>query len=128
MWLTNIGGASRALCMGLAMLLLLLAAAPARAAEAPPASPPAIDTAMGSEGWLQEIVIKLENEAIDDVAMLPETPGALAREWRSFDRQGSAVGALLDLGWVALATCLALLAQRLVRHALSIHVRRLLRS
>jgi small-conductance mechanosensitive channel len=128
MRLTYIGGASRAACTGLAMLLLLLAAAPARAAEAPPASPPAIDTAMGSEGWLQEIVIKLENEAIDDVAMLPETPGALAREWRSFDRQGSAVGALLDLGWVALAGCLALLAQRLVRYALSIRVRRLLRS
>jgi hypothetical protein len=127
MQLTNIGRASRSVCTGFALLLVLYADAPASAAEAPRAPPPAMDTAMGSEGWLEEIVIKLENEAIDDVAMLPETPGALAREWRSFDRQGSAVGALFDLGWVALAACLALLAQRLVRRALSIRLRRLLR-
>jgi small-conductance mechanosensitive channel len=83
---------------------------------------------MGSEGWLQDIVIKLENEAIDDVAMLPETPGALAREWRSFDRQGSAVGALFDLGWVALAACLALVAQSLIRRGLSARLRGVLRT
>ena len=73
------------------------------------------------------IDIKLEDEAIDDVHMLPETPGALAREWRSFDRQGSALGALVNLGWVALAACLALLAQSVVQRALSIRVCRLLR-
>ena len=126
MRLTYIGVASWA-CTGLAMLLLLFAFTPARAVEAPPAPPPAMDTAMGSAGWLQETVIKLENEAIDDVGMLPEAPGALAREWRSFDRQGSAVGALFDLGWVALAVCLALAVQSLVRRALSARLRRLLR-
>ena len=41
---------------------------------------------MSSQGWLQRIVIKLEDEAIDDIHMLPETPAAIAREWRSFDR------------------------------------------
>jgi moderate conductance mechanosensitive channel len=127
MRLRYIGGGSRAACTGLAMLLLPFAFAPARAAEAPSAPPPAMDTMMGSQGWLQDVVIKLENEAVGDVAMLPATPGALAREWRSFDRQGSAVGALFDLGWVALAACCALVVQSLVRRALSARLRRLLR-
>src|SRR6516225_3447531 len=125
---TNTGGALRAGCAGLVLFLLsLLLAVPARAVEAPAAPPPAMDNMMSSQGWLQQIVLKLEDEAIDDIAMLPETPGALAREWRSFDRQGTALGALVNLGWVALAACLALLAQGLARRALSIRPRRLLR-
>ena len=133
MRLTNMDGARgrgalRAGCSGLVLFLwLLLSVVPARGAEAPAATPPAMDNMMSSQGWLQQIVIKLEDEAIDDVHMLPETPGALAREWRSFDRQGSALGALVNLGWVALAACLALLAQSLARRALSIRIRRLLR-
>ena len=120
--------ALRAGCSGLVLFLcLLLPVAPAMGAEAPAATPPAMDNMMSSQGWLQRIVIQLENEAINDIRMLPETPGALAREWRSFDRQGSAVGALVNLGWVVLAACLALLAQSLVRRALSIRARRLLR-
>jgi len=104
-------GTLRAGCSGLVLLLcLLLSVAPARSAGAPAATPPAMDNMMSSQGWLQQIVIKLEDEAIDDIHMLPETPGALAREWRSFDRQGSAVGALVNFGWVAIAACLALLA------------------
>ena len=118
---------NNALRAGCVFLLLLFAGTAAGAAEPPPASPPAMDDAMGSAGWLQDVVIKLENEAANDVAMLPETPSALAREWRSFDRQGFAVGALFDLGWVALAACLGLLAQTLVRCGLSIRVRQLLR-
>ena len=91
-------------CSGFVLFLCLsLWVVPARGAEAPAATPPAMDNMMSSQGWLQQIVIKLEDEAINDVHMLPETPGALAREWRSFDRQGSAVGALVNLGWVALA-------------------------
>src|SRR5215475_11490531 len=120
--------ALRAGCSGLVLLLcLLLSVVPARGAEAPTAAPPAMDNMMSSQGWLQQIVIKLEDEAINDVHMLPEAPGALAREWRSFDRQGSAVGVLVNLGWVAIAACLALLAQALARRALSIRIRRLLR-
>jgi moderate conductance mechanosensitive channel len=120
-------GAPRARCAGLLFMLFFLAAAPARAAEAPAASPPAMDNMMSSQCWLQQIAIKLENEAIQDIGMLPATPGALALEWRSFDRQGSALGALVDLGWVTLAAYLALLAQTLVRRALSTRVRCLLR-
>src|SRR5208282_4671654 len=130
---TNMDGARgrralRAGCSGLVLFLwLLLSVAPARGADASTAAPPAMDNMMSSQGWLQQIVIKLEDEAIDDIHMLPETPGALAREWRSFDRQGSALGVLVDLGWVALAACLGLLAQSLVQRALSIRIRRLLR-
>src|SRR6516165_2452761 len=121
-------GVLRAGCSGLVLLLwLLLLVVPARAAEAPAATPPAMDNMMSSQGWLQEIVLKLEDEAIDDIHMLPEAPGALAREWRSFDRQGSALGALVNLGWIVLAACLALLAQSVVQRALSIRVRRRLR-
>ncbi|MBO0738106.1 MAG: mechanosensitive ion channel [Alphaproteobacteria bacterium] len=120
-------GASRAGCSGLVLFLwLLLSVAPARGAEASIATPP-MDNMMSSQGWLQQIAIKLEDEAIEDIHMLPETPGALAREWRSFDRRGSALGALVDLGWVALAACLAMLAQSVVQRALSIRIRRLLR-
>jgi len=121
-------GALRAGRSGLVLFLcLLLSVAPATGAEAPAATPPAMDNMMSSQGWLQQIVIQLEDEAINDVHMLPETPGTLAREWRSFDRQGSALGALVNLGWVAIAACLALLAQTLARRALSIRIRRLLR-
>jgi hypothetical protein len=133
MRLTNMDGArvDGALwggCSGLVLFLcLLLSAIPARAAEAPAATPPAMDNMVSSQGWLQEIVIKLEDEAIGDIHMLPETPAALSREWRSFDRQGSALGALVNLCWVALAACLALLAQSLVQRTLSIRTRRLLR-
>ena len=124
----RVDGALRGGCSGLVLFLcLLLSVVPARAAEVPAAAPPAMDNMMSSQGWLQQIVIKLEDEAIDDVHMLPDTPGALAREWRSFDRQGSALGTLVDLGWVALAACLALLAQSVVQRALGIRVRRRLR-
>jgi moderate conductance mechanosensitive channel len=120
--------ALRAGCSGLVFLFcLLLSVAPATGADAPAATPPAMDNMMSSQGWLQQTVIQLEDEAINDVRMLPETPDALAREWRSFDRQGSAVGALVNLGWVAIAACLALLAQSLVRRVLSIRIRRVLR-
>jgi len=133
MRLTKMDGARgssalRAGCSGLVVFLcLLLSVFPARGAEAPAATPPAMDNMMSSQGWLQQVVIKLEDEAIDDIRMLPETPAAIAREWRSFDRQGSAFGALVNVGWVALAACLALVAQSLARRALSIRVCRLLR-
>src|SRR5215510_7478330 len=109
-------------------LCLSLWVVPAGGAEAPAATPPTMDNMMSSQGWLQQIVIKLEEEAINDMQMLPATPAALAREWRSFDRQGSALGALVNAGWVALAACLALLAQTLARRAFSIRIRRRLRQ
>src|SRR5439155_415505 len=83
-----------------------------------------MDSAMSSAGWLQNVFMKLEHEAMSDVSMLPDTPGALAREWRTFDRDGSATGALINLGWVVLAACLALLAERCVARGLSRRLRR----
>src|SRR5262245_28822301 len=51
-------GALRAGCSGLVLFLyLLLLVAPARGAEAPTATPPAMDNMMSSQGWLQQIVI-----------------------------------------------------------------------
>jgi hypothetical protein len=72
--------------------------------------------------------MRLEDEAMSDVSMLPDTPTALEREWRSFDRHGSAIGALVNLGWVVLAACLALLAEKLVRRGVSVRIRRILRA
>ena len=67
-----------------------------RAADAPPIptapdeTPATAGAAMASTGWLEDTIMRLEHEAMSDVSMLPDTPSALAREWRSFDRDGSA--------------------------------------
>jgi moderate conductance mechanosensitive channel len=111
---------------------IALAAPTARAADssAAAAEAPAESGEMtaGPAGWLEHIIMGLEHEAISDVSMLPDTPSALEREWRSLDRNGSALGALIGLGWVALAACLALLAERLTARGLSRRLRRALRS
>src|SRR5438105_3589963 len=105
------------------------------AADAPPI-PPAADAApvaaagemsMHSAGRLERIIVDLEREARSDISMLPDTPSALEREWRSFDRDGSAVGALIALSWVVAAACIALFAERLVARGLSRRLRRSLR-
>ncbi len=96
--------------------------APTFARDAAPA-PAAVDQ-MSSAGWFEAAAMKLEKEAVWDVQMLPETPGALDREWRSFDANGSALGALINVGWVALAGFIAWLAERAVSRGLS-HRRRL---
>ena len=75
------------------------------AAASPAASPPP-QMAMG---WFIGSVMRLEAEARSDISMLPETPGALAREWRSFDRNGSSLGAFIGLCWVVLLAGLACL-------------------
>jgi small-conductance mechanosensitive channel len=82
---------------------------------------------MNSAGWLERIAVKLENEATGDVSMLPDTSTALEREWRSFDRNGSALGALADLGWVALAALAALLAEQAAARGFSRSLRRTMR-
>src|SRR5580693_2473089 len=88
----------------IAVAVLALAAGTASAAE-PTAAPPAA-------GWVEAVLVQLEAEAAADVAAIPEIPAALDREWRSFDRNGSASGTLVDLGWVALAALVALLAEK----------------
>ena len=125
--------------LGLLPFLVLLAvaalSATASAADAPP-TPPATEAApaadaglkMNSAGWLEHIIVGLEREAMSDIGMLPDTPSALEREWRSFDREGSAIGALIGVGWVVLAACIALLAEKLVARGLSRRLRRSLRT
>jgi len=115
-----------------AAAVLLLAAfacfSPARAAdaEAPPATPDAMGE-MSSGGWFENIIMQLENEAISDVSMAPDTGLALAREWRSLSRDGSAWGSLISIGWVALAAAIAVGAERLAARALSHRLRRRMR-
>src|SRR4030081_2911400 len=117
------------------LLAVAVLSATASAADAPP-TPPATEAApaagagmtMNSAGWLEHIVVGLEREAMSDISMLPDTPSALAREWRSFDRDGSALGALIGAGWVMLAAAIALFAERLVARGLSRRLRRALRT
>src|SRR4029077_14184335 len=105
---------------------LLVPATTGRAADAPAAT--ATGGEMSSAGWVEQIAMKLESEAMSDVSMLPDTGSALAREWRSFDKNGSALGALANFGWVALAALIALLAERGVARGLGHRVRRLTRG
>src|SRR5438477_131033 len=130
-------GARVYLIIALAWVALAVPIAWAADAATPPAeAPPAVaevpaepsEMTTGPAGWLEHIIMGLEHEAISDVSMLPDTPSALEREWRSLDRNGSALGALIGLGWVALATCLALLAERLTARGVSWRLRRALRT
>jgi small-conductance mechanosensitive channel len=115
---------------------VLVSAAIGRAADAPAIPPastaapavPAMGGEMSSAGWVEHIAMKLETEAMSDVSMLPDTSAALAREWRSFDKNGSALGALVNFGWVALAGLIALLAERGVARGLGHKIRRLMRG
>ncbi len=139
---TRVGGAPRSgrrLIWFAILALVLVPAGRARAADAPPmppapeavaASAPATAATgeMSSAGWVEHIAMKLEAEAMSDVSMLPDTTEALAREWRSFDKNGSALGALINFGWVVLAGCIALLAERGVARGLSRRIRRLMRG
>src|SRR5947208_10037622 len=113
-------GARFYLIIALAWVALAVPIAWAADAATPPAeAPPAVaevpaepsEMTTGPAGWLAHIIMGLEHEAISDVSMLPDTPSALEREWRSLDRNGSASGALIGLGWEGLATSPARLAE-----------------
>ncbi len=99
-------------------------------ASAQSAAPPAAAAAgdMNSAGWLENIMMKLEGEAIADIAMLPDAPGALEREWRLLDRNGSAMGSLVNVGWVVLIATVAVGLEKLVAGGLSRRARRNLRT
>jgi small-conductance mechanosensitive channel len=99
----------------------------ARAADAPVTSGAPAMGDMNSAGWLERIMVQLETEAMSDVSMLPDTPSALEREWRSFDREGSASGALVNLGWVAVAAIIAFTVERCAARGLSRRLRRAIR-
>jgi small-conductance mechanosensitive channel len=68
--------------------------------------------------------MQLENEARSDVSMLPDTPGALSREWRSFSSDGSVSGSFANFGRLILAALIALALERLVKWGLSRRLRR----
>ena len=138
LWVEDMAGGPRrrgSLLLGVAILAWCGFATIAGAADAPPPipaapteTPAAADAIMASTGWLADTIMRLEHEAGSDLSMLPDTPSALAREWRSFDRDGSAIGALANLGLVVLAACVALLAERLAAWGLGRRARRRLRA
>jgi small-conductance mechanosensitive channel len=96
-----------ALCIALPLVV-----GAARAAE-PDAAPPQMT------GWIEKTTAAVETEIVGDVKMVPAIPGAVVREWRSLDREGSASWMLVDLGWVAVATLVALFAEMGVARGLS---------
>jgi small-conductance mechanosensitive channel len=85
--------------------VLMVAAGSAPAANTAAAPPPQMS------GWFEQAIGQFETEAMSDVSMAPDVSSALSREWRSFDRDGSASGTLVDFGWVALAALVALVAE-----------------
>src|SRR5579884_3116923 len=123
-WCCRRGAGGRRLAGLAALILMLLLGVPAGAAE--PSAAPQQDM-MNSAGWLERLTVRLEGEARSDVSMLPDTGSAVEREWRSLDREGSALGALIDVGWVILAALVAIGAERAVARGLSRRVRRALR-
>src|SRR5579872_7158892 len=94
----------------------ILIAGIARAADTPAAPPPS--------GWLEQSLAQIEAEAAGDLASVPDIPEALSREWRSFDKAGSAAGALVDAAWVAAAAILALIAELAAVRVVSHWIRR----
>jgi small-conductance mechanosensitive channel len=90
----------------------VIATGAAHAADGPAAAPQ-------MSGWPEKAIAQIEAEAVSDVEMTPEIPGAIAREWRSFDRDGSAIGVVGDIGWVALGALGALVVEAGARRLLS---------
>ena len=101
--------------------MLAIATGSARADDPPSAAPP-------MSGWFENLIARFETEAIHDVSMAPVVSSALNREWRSFDRDGSAAAVFLDIGWVAAAAVVALLAERAVAGLLGRRSRRRMRA
>jgi small-conductance mechanosensitive channel len=111
----------RWLVAGVLGVALLLAVGSARAADAPPAMPQ-------MAGWFERTISGLEAEASSDISMAPDVWSALGREWRSFDRTGSAPRVIVDIGWVAAATILALIVERMAARLAGRRPRRRLRD
>ncbi|HWB51772.1 MAG TPA: mechanosensitive ion channel domain-containing protein [Stellaceae bacterium] len=79
-------------------------------------------------GWQEKAVARIEAEIVADIAAVPAIPEALSREWRSFDRTGSAARVLLDIGWLVVAALAALAAERATTRGLSKRLRRKMRE
>src|SRR5579863_8761041 len=100
---------------------LLLSGSAARADGAAAAEPAAMPQ---MTGWFERTADQLENEAMSDVSMAPDVWSAVSREWRSFDRNGSAGWVLIDIAWVAAAALVGLFIERLAANAVSRRPRR----
>jgi moderate conductance mechanosensitive channel len=123
------------LCTAIAACAVLMPmAGPAAKAPGAPvaaatkAAPAQADAAMNAPGMLPQIFMQLEDEATSDIGMLPETPGAIEREWQTFDRNGSSLGALVNVGWVALLMFVALAAELAAAHAMTRRLKKRLRQ
>ena len=89
--------------IALAMAVIVVAGG-AHAAEVPSAMPQ-------MAGWFENGLAKLEAEAMSDIAAAPDVWSAIVREWRSLASDGTALGTLIGLVWVALATAAALFCE-----------------
>ncbi len=103
-----------------AAVILLTLWGRAGAAETPAAEP--------GPGWLEKAIAQMEAEIVADAAAVSDIPEAFSREWRSFDREGSASRVLVDIGWIVIATLVALSAERASVRALSKPLRRKMRE
>lgn len=110
------------------LVLAVACSGTARAEDAPPAAADQMMNDMDSAGWVGRVMMQLEHEAVADVSMAPDTGDALAREWRSFAQDGTASGALVSLGWVALVAAAGLAAEQAVAQLMSRRLRRRMRT
>ena len=124
----RLGQLSRSFCtrywrlplIALACLTVLAASALAEEAAGTPTTK--------SAGWVEHLVMQLEKEAVSDISMLPATPSALCREWRSFDSARLGHRRALQCRVGAFAAFIAVCAERLAAGILSRGVRRRMRS
>lgn len=105
-----------------AAAVLLLSGGTLRAHDAAAPAGPAAMPQM--TGWFERVLDQLEAEATSDVSMAPDVWSAVNREWRTFDRNGSAGWVLVDIAWVALAAIVALVVERLAANGASRRARR----
>lgn len=103
------------LVMLLGLVIAIVAALPAQAAQpvaGTSATSPAAEGQMDDQMMMMTVVQTLEQEAAADARAVSQVPDALAGLWHSMDNDGSG-GAAAVLGWVAVATLIALAAEKL---------------
>jgi moderate conductance mechanosensitive channel len=78
--------------------------------------------------WTEHVINSVKTEVASDIAAAPTVSAAVDREWRELDRNGSAEGTLVDLGWVVAFAVVAVVAERMVVWELGRWRRRRLRQ
>jgi small-conductance mechanosensitive channel len=107
------------LYLAAAMILLTLLGRSGAAETSAAALPP---------GWQEKAAAQIEAELAADGRAVPTIPEALSREWRSFDRDGSAPRVVIDIGLIVIAALVALAAERATARGLSKRLRRKMRE